>query len=114
MTIIEIERVTKRGETVSLILETPLGTLTIYPTNIEFSRDNGNHTVEIHKNGCWVRKHQKAHHDEFDLDDRPWKAVYINLGEEDRISVNRSNSPWELSIGNSKKIKLYESDINRR
>ena len=114
MRIGEIERKLKHGKTVTLILETPLGILTIYPTRIEFSRDNGNHIVKIHKNGCWVKKHMKAHHDDLDLDDLPWKRVYINLGEEDRIDVSKSNAPWEISVGNSKRIKLYERDIDQR
>lgn len=114
MSIIEKERLTKHEKTIALVLETSLGVLNIWPTKIEFSRDNGNHIVEIHKNGCWVKKHRKASHDQFDLGDIPWKSVYIDLGEEDRISVNRSNSPWEISVGNSKRIKLYEHDIDRR
>ena len=96
MSITEKERLTKSEKTVSLVLETPLGILTIYPTKIEFSRDEGNHMVEIHKFGCRVTKHRKAYHDEFDLNDIPWKDVFIDLGERDRIDISRSNSSWEI------------------
>lgn len=96
MSIVEKERLTKHEKTVALTLETPLGILNISPTKIEFLRDEGNHMVEIHKFGCRVVKYRKANHDDLDLQDIPWKSVFIDLGDKDRIDISRSNSSWEI------------------
>lgn len=94
--IVEKERLIKLGKTVELVLETPLGLIHITPTTVKYYRDNRDSMVEIHKNGCRVVKHRNAYHDEFDLHDIPWKDVYVNLGERDRIMIGRSNTDWEI------------------
>ena len=82
-----------------MVLDTPVGEIHISPINIKIFRDDGNNMIEIHKYGCRVKKRRLAYHDDLDLDDIPWKSVYIDLGNEDRISVDRSNTPWELQVG---------------
>lgn len=94
--IVELERLTKRGKVVQLVLETPLGLIHITPTTLKYYRDNKDSMVEIHKYGCRIEKHRNAYHDEFDLHDIPWMSVFVDLGEKDLIMIGKSNTDWEI------------------